>query len=349
MGTPTGTDPIIAELNPEGDGWRWSYRYGAAAEGHVLRAWTICCERPIYAPNVVDHGGVYGLVVDDCCDTPGIPKPVELPPYSGEHTTCRKCGSKAVETKFTTRAGDAVGRYGIPRPGYPVEWLARRCAVCQATWDEATVTAPGTADDAPTEPIPHNAAPWSVWGIGSTWWVHHAPSGMFLPVDRGSRESLTPGEMAKGGARLLGNGDGAEFTPLGDRQPGRWPRDQRMPTCIEGALYGEWYHRQCLEEYWAERGKPVIPPRTAADMNHYIFWWNERAARLAAADQPAATTTTSEPNAALLGLCYKRHPLAVRTTTTIEGDARSVHTDTVCPKCERDGTVGAIVLGGVDG
>jgi hypothetical protein len=94
------------------------------------------------------------LQIDDCCGRP-FPthghKPVELPPYSGEHATCRKCGSKAVETKFTTRAADAAKRFGGARSGYPAEWLHRRCVVCGAEWDEACVTAAPAVPEDPAE------------------------------------------------------------------------------------------------------------------------------------------------------------------------------------------------------
>lgn len=76
-----------------------------------------------------------------------------------------------------------------------------------------------------------------------------------------------------------------------DSPSGRWPRGERMPTCIEGVTRGEWYHRQCVEEYWAAHGGSVIEPRTVADLNHYISWWNQRAATLSSG-APAADTPT---------------------------------------------------------
>lgn len=142
---PEPTDRIILTPGPDG----WSHRYTvppSGEDGYDLFGFTNCCKRMIGVPRgewpQPESAARSLLKVTDCCDRPFAiwgPKPVELPPYSGEHATCRKCESKAVETKFTTRGGDSVGRYGIPRAGYPQEWLARRCAVCQATWDEATV------------------------------------------------------------------------------------------------------------------------------------------------------------------------------------------------------------------
>lgn len=143
MGTPTGTDPII--LEPCGDE-RWAHRYGPAPDGYWLYGRMVCCERAIYIPGGASrplHQWHVFPHITDCCDTPGTPKPFHLPPYSGEHTTCRKCGSKAVETRHTTGARSA---FGIRPAGYPPEWLARRCAVCQATWDETCIAAEGDAD-----------------------------------------------------------------------------------------------------------------------------------------------------------------------------------------------------------
>lgn len=212
---PEPTDIIILEPGDEG----WTYRYAppvTEADGALLFGHTPCCRRTIAAPGalIVDAHAAAARGkfphIDDCCDRPYRlygPKPVELPPYTGEHATCRKCGSKAVETKFTTRGGDSADRYGIPRGGYPPEWLARRCAVCQATWDEAIIAEPASAD-ASARLAPHGAAPWSVWGIGDTWWVHHSPSGMFLPIIRGG-EMLTPAELVEAGARPLGRGGAA--------------------------------------------------------------------------------------------------------------------------------------------
>ena len=128
-------DPIILE---PGDDGTWTHRYGPAPEGYGYRGTTVCCERAAYAP--LNSMYVPDALIDDCCATPGVHKPVVLPPYSGEHATCRKCGSRAVETKYTQRS---QGMYGAPvgPMGYPKEWLARRCTVCQAKWDESTVPA----------------------------------------------------------------------------------------------------------------------------------------------------------------------------------------------------------------
>jgi len=389
-------DPILFDqTNGE-----WSHRYGPATDEYWPYGTTACCERPIYVPTEVYRSAVPvappSLLLTDCCDRPFAvygPKPVELPPYSGEYATCRKCGSKAVETKFTT-ARDVP--FGIPRAGYPAEWLHRRCAVCQAEWDEATVTARDAAAAAAAEPTPHNAAPWSVWGIGDTWWVHHAPSGMFLPVDRGSTDTLTPAEMAEAWARLLGKGDGAEFMPQPkEPQPGRWPQDEQMPTCTDAGAH--WYHRQALEEYagefdvqrtapeerrvgtyglrhpgihhqpyvtvgaaYATVAREVLTSRQVFPITSGTEFVRRRSesdpwevllvadgdGHWVDADGAKLTTITSEPNAALYLLCLLRHPLACRLTLK---DGRPVGYDIVCPTCERDGTVGVIVLGSADG
>lgn len=212
---PEPTDHIILTRGPDG----WSHRYApppTEEDGHDLFGVTDCCKRMICAPRgewpLPEAAARALLNVTDCCDRPFAthgPKPVELPPYSGEHATCRKCGSKAVETKFQGPGMVASGLLGplteammAPR-GYPPEWLARRCAVCRAEWDEATITEPVAVDSA--TPTPHDAEPWSVWGIGDTWWVHHSASRMFLPIVRGG-EMLTPAELVEAGARALGRG-----------------------------------------------------------------------------------------------------------------------------------------------
>ncbi len=140
---PEPTDRIILELN---DG-AWGYRYAPPPtheDGSAIFGYTTCCNRMIVAPGALLGDAQCAvapriLLIDDCCDRP-FPKfghkPVELPPYTGEHATCRKCGSKAVETKFSTAA---KAPYGIPPAGYPAEWLHRRCVVCGAEWDEATI------------------------------------------------------------------------------------------------------------------------------------------------------------------------------------------------------------------
>lgn len=147
---PEPTDVIVIQPGASPDD-RWTYRYAAPPteeDGTVLLGFTGCCRRMTCTPAaMLDAKPKQYLsgkwpIITDCCDRPITlygPPPVELPPYSGEHATCRKCGSKAVETKFTTKGADATGIYVIPRAGYPAEWLARHCAVCQATWDEATV------------------------------------------------------------------------------------------------------------------------------------------------------------------------------------------------------------------
>lgn len=111
------------------------------AKTHMFTGFTRCCERPVYVPLGTRDADV---PLTGCCDRPFAaygPKPITLPPYSGEHVSCPKCGVKAVETRLQPQVA-AVGMRGpiYNRPlGYPEEWLARRCAVCQATWDEACV------------------------------------------------------------------------------------------------------------------------------------------------------------------------------------------------------------------
>jgi hypothetical protein len=135
-------DPVILE---PGDDGTWTHRYGPAPEGYGYRGTTVCCERVVYAPLNTMSYAVDSVIIDDCCETPGVHTPVVLPPYSGEHATCRKCGSKAVETKFTRRTQSP---YGVGSMGYPPEWLARRCTVCQAAWDEATAPPAETGSSA---------------------------------------------------------------------------------------------------------------------------------------------------------------------------------------------------------
>lgn len=113
----------------------WRYDLGERPDGIPLMGLTVCCKRYVYAPEGPLRP-VLPLILG-CCDTPGVPEPVELPPYSGEHAVCRKCGSKAVETEH--RVSDDSHMLMIP-PGYPPEWLRRSCAVCRARWDEACVT-----------------------------------------------------------------------------------------------------------------------------------------------------------------------------------------------------------------
>lgn len=146
--TDTALEPVIFERTGDGT---WTHRYGPAPDGYGYRGKTVCCKRPGYAPADMPAYGI-DEQIDDCCATPGIPKPVTLPPYSGEHATCRKCGSKAVETKYTRRTASVYG--GIGPIAYPPEWLARRCTVCQAVWDEST--APHT--DSPVAVAEHGAA-----------------------------------------------------------------------------------------------------------------------------------------------------------------------------------------------
>jgi hypothetical protein len=155
---PQPGDVIV--LMPEASPHRWGYRYEpppTGEDGNVLFGTTICCERRIVAPAALiadaHTAAAQGRIppILTCCEAACTPKPVKLPPYSGEHATCRKCGSKAVETRYTTRAADAARRYGLPRPGYPAEWLHRRCVVCGAEWDEACVTAAPAAPEDPAE------------------------------------------------------------------------------------------------------------------------------------------------------------------------------------------------------
>lgn len=65
-----------------------------------------------------------------------------LPPYSGEDTTCAKCGNKGA---FTEYRGHGIclhdttgGVIGLDQN----ERLHRQCARCDYAWDEAIVTAP---------------------------------------------------------------------------------------------------------------------------------------------------------------------------------------------------------------
>lgn len=141
------TEPIVWDAEAA----EWRYDTPAPAEGYERLGHTRCCERPLFVPRDMPWSDTNpwprgASVILACCDTPGVPKPVQLPAYSGEHVTCRKCGSKAVETEYRVSSDSHM----LMRPsGYPPEWLQRRCAVCQARWDEACVT----ERDAPRDPL----------------------------------------------------------------------------------------------------------------------------------------------------------------------------------------------------
>lgn len=100
---------------------------------------TTCCNTPIQVPD-----GGWSCEVDaptDCCDHPGLPPRVQLPAYSGRDVPCPKCGARSVETRHKT-GGEWTS------VTYPDEWLHRRCATCQAGWDEATVAEAARLDPA---------------------------------------------------------------------------------------------------------------------------------------------------------------------------------------------------------
>jgi hypothetical protein len=63
-----------------------------------------------------------------------------LPPFSGDDTTCAKCGNKEAFTSYRERGtclhDTAGGVYGFALN----ERLHRQCTHCDYAWDEATVT-----------------------------------------------------------------------------------------------------------------------------------------------------------------------------------------------------------------
>lgn len=154
---PEPTDIIVLEPGEDG----WTYRYAAQPDqvNERLHGYTFCCNRAIVVPaNSSYHiTATLNLAgnwprIDDCCERPFAVhghKPVELPPYSGEHAACRKCGSRAVETQYKGPGvvaywpgASAMTETMLAPNGYPKEWLARKCVVCRAEWDEATVPEP---------------------------------------------------------------------------------------------------------------------------------------------------------------------------------------------------------------
>lgn len=62
-----------------------------------------------------------------------------LPPYSGDNTTCVKCGFDQAHTEYqpTAPAVLLIDRYGNHQRGPLPERLQRRCNRCDYTWDEA--------------------------------------------------------------------------------------------------------------------------------------------------------------------------------------------------------------------
>jgi hypothetical protein len=58
----------------------------------------------------------------------------ELPPFSGDDTTCCKCSNEGALTRYIAENQPSCGlRVGLGRP----QRLERRCTRCGFEWDEA--------------------------------------------------------------------------------------------------------------------------------------------------------------------------------------------------------------------
>jgi hypothetical protein len=64
------------------------------------------------------------------------------PPYSGDDTTCPKCGGSVGQSYQP--AGTRWGGQGYMRYGQGPEWLLRECLMCDYQWPEMCADAPGT-------------------------------------------------------------------------------------------------------------------------------------------------------------------------------------------------------------
>jgi hypothetical protein len=64
-----------------------------------------------------------------------------MPPFSGDRTSCTKCGHTSAKTTFM-HSGRACAHTGDgPRIVWGLQRLHRTCDRCQFTWDEACVPA----------------------------------------------------------------------------------------------------------------------------------------------------------------------------------------------------------------
>lgn len=198
-----------------------------------------------------------------------------------------------------------------------------------------------------------------LWSFAAGWRTYdHAAA-------RKRLESLVAeGRLAYNDLRFFESAQAAFGTVLNAVRPGPLPgvvalwaasdalyRDARAPHGMDGE-----YQRRTARwlDACADQLQAVGDDEAAASQEVRTALGIARA--LLGEEEPAAPaevdteTVTSEPNAALYMTCPLGHPLALRTTTaSVDGEARGMRHDTVCPKCEADGTVGLIALGGADG
>lgn len=82
--------------------------------------------------------------------------PDTLPPYTGESTTCVKCGHEGARTAYRAEREPRGGDFFAVPPSDRAERLERRCPRCGYVWDEALAKSltpdPGAATEAPQPP-----------------------------------------------------------------------------------------------------------------------------------------------------------------------------------------------------
>lgn len=71
----------------------------------------------------------------------------DLPPYTGDTTTCTKCGHEGATTTYRKTGDQRPGDFFALPPGDRVERLERRCPRCTYTWDEALADRPPATTD----------------------------------------------------------------------------------------------------------------------------------------------------------------------------------------------------------
>lgn len=71
----------------------------------------------------------------------------DLPPYTGDNTTCAKCAHQGATTTYRKEGDERPGEFFAVRPGDRHERLERRCPRCKYCWDEALADGPLAATD----------------------------------------------------------------------------------------------------------------------------------------------------------------------------------------------------------
>lgn len=71
----------------------------------------------------------------------------DLPPYTGDNTTCPKCAHQGADTHYRKEGDQRPGEFFAVPPGQRHERLERRCPRCGFTWDEALAARPMPATD----------------------------------------------------------------------------------------------------------------------------------------------------------------------------------------------------------